>query len=51
MIVNLKKIFEGEILTETYPTTLLQMFNEFTFHSGGIFKVNLDADDTFQGNS
>ena len=39
------------MLTETYPTTLLQMFNEFTFHSGGIFKGNLDADDAFQGNS
>ena len=43
-----QEIFEGEILIITRPTTLLQIFFEFSYYSLVIFESVPKADDTIQ---
>ena len=43
----IQKIFEGEMLIRTQPTTLLQIFFESMFDSKVIIKNIKDPDDTF----
>ena len=45
---NFQKIFEGEMLTEIQPATLLQIFSEFTINSKVIMNSIKGPDDTCQ---
>ena len=47
----LSNIFEGEMFSLIYPTSLLQIFCENLLYFQVIFKIMKIADDTFLGNS
>ena len=42
----IEKIFEGEVLIRTLPTTLLQIICEITLNSKAIAKSIVNPDDT-----